>query len=1133
MNRYNLWRFFGSLPEPPEEAYTGDPDQALLSLRGRSAPISSLFAIALRFSRLDELKDMLDSDDWDKSGDGQLCRSRLRFYRAMAENPESPEIGLLDDAAADFRRALDHSTSSLEAEAGLARIHALVEGTGAALKHLRRLERKGGRSGRQASSGVYLFIAELPGTRAADRKKFLRRALRCLGRAGKGGGSRLIQLLIKDQLVNVGKTRSDWSTLAGNGSLEARIYLIQSEIDHWKQSVPENIKERLMHDLGTYKKARPSDPRAFVAEGDLLLPDDAESARMAWRSALVLDDRHAKAWQRLGDHYKEAWDLGDDDYRGTWLEAAGDAYLKAVTLEPLNPDYRLTLGIVERESGRPARAIGTLLGGLALTSDDHSIRRWLAVSWTDLSYSPELSQSARSAAAGRAGREWLRLLETGDRHPYDLMGLLRSMAVEAAEEQEKSKELKPDIPALTGELIKIYPRDNAADLIGLANDYIRAGFIESARELLDCVSESQSDNPALLAAGGAILESSDSKESMRMYLAAASKVNSGTPERIRWLASAADMAAVEGKPEDSESIIRSGLKDQPGNPRLLKKLSEILQSDDRADEVSELYRNALQNSPEDRDLLEDAVWFTREVGMSGKAESFLRDALKLDPEDSRLWNQLGVHFMESGWNEPMTLIENEALDEAIAAYRRAVELSSDDAVFLGNLGDALRQAGKWTEAAELLAKAVENGSDTIEDAFAVNALARLEDERSYAVEGSDSSAEDWQKSGDHYHRAAVISAANADFQRDYAWWLYRERRLEEAIAFYRRGASLDPSDDSLPYGESICWLELGNEQAALTALEKALEIKPADIVMIADKADILGATGNADLAERLYRDVITRSEDAAWTWERLAEFREHRALEAEPAKLIPELSLAGPGHFDAESLVADSPSPAGESWRRLALTAWEKALKIDPDNRKLRARCGAAWMELGNREKSLELLSSSTLLTGEPWTSDCLNRLGRLEILEALSTGSPEMWNLSKNHLTAAAEISPMEASFQAATGYWNYLKGDWLKALEAFRQAADRAPGAPEYAANSGICAYATGSFDEAAAYLRRALTLRDSEAEWQNTLGLSLLASGNPGEALNAFRSACLIDPRSELYPANLAMAHHSLHAPEGLLQ
>ncbi len=477
--------------------------------------------------------------------------------------------------------------------------------------------------------------------------------------------------------------------------------------------------------------------------------------------------------------------------------------------------------------------------------------------------------------------------------------------------------------------------------------------------------------------------------------------------------------------------------------------------------------------------------------------------------------------MEIGWDEETGSMNLESLESAIHAYRRAVEEMPENTVFTGNLGDALRQSGKLTEAWDLLSKAVEGGSDSSEDAFAINSLARLEDERSYNAQGSDSSAADWENSGEHYRSAAVNGSGNIDFQRDYAWWLYRERRLEESTEFYRRAGEMDSSDASLPYGEYSCFLELGNEKNALEALERALTVKPTDQGMLADKADLLGAMGDAEAGKIIFGGVLVNTEKAPWALERMAEFCTLRAEEAEPENPVPVVSLDSPGVFTVESLITRIRTSDGDKWRQLALNAWEEARHPEPDNPRLRAGFAAALLAAGRRKEAGELLKKDT---GNP---DSMNLLGRLELLDS------SLRQQSKKHLDAAASSNPDIPRFHADIGYWYYLEHQWEKALEAFRQAADRAPHSPEYAANTGICAYVSGYFEEAVVYLQRALAMGGEHADWQNALGLSLMASGSPVQALEAFRSACLSNPLSEVFPANLAMAHETLHTPSGTLQ
>ncbi len=1121
MNRFNLWRYFGFLPDIPESAFTGDPDEAISALSKKPEELASLFMLAMRFSRLDSLKETLTADDWDDSADGLLNRGRLRVYRALAENPENPSPEVLDEAANDFRRASDYPSTSLEALAGLVRIQALIDGIPAAVKRLRYLERLRGVSAHQAAAGAWLFLSGIPGTDDVNRRRFLKKSMRHLSRSGNSDGISFIRALVFLHLDSREKARTQFAALAVKGVLEARIMLIQDDIENWQKNPRDAIRDILIAQIAEYKRLRPSDPRGFIAEGDLLLPEDSESAHMSWRTALVLDDRCTDSWMRLGSLYQNAWKGSTDPFQNTWLEAAQDAFLKAVTLSPLNPSCRLALGITERDSGRPARAVSTFLGGLALSLNEEEFRRWIAICWNDLAVSPDLSYPARSAAAGRARVEWDRLLGKEQRFSGDLLGILQSMALEIIGEPERAEELESRIPGLTAELIQKYPLEESINLVGLAGDFTLAGFLNEAEAILNFISVKFPDNPGVKAAWGGFRRTLNPEESMRLFIEAASNVEADEPEYINWILNASDMAASAGRFEDEESILLSGLSHQPENLSLLKRLTEKLLNEGCVTEALELYRKSLRLKPDDLDLLEDAVWFFRSAGSPDLAEASLRLALEYKSDNPRLWNQFGVHFMEIGWDEEAGSMKTESLESAITAYRRAVSAMPENTVFMGNLGDALRQSGKLTEAWDLLSKAVEGGSNSNEDAFAFNSLARLEDEKSYSSEGSDFSANDWENSGEHYRIAAANGSGNSDFQRDYAWWLYRERRLEESIDFYRRAGEIDLSDESLPYGEYSCFLELADEKSALEALERALLIKPSDSGILADKADLLGALGDAEAGERLYRDILLNTENAAWVLERMAGFCTLQAEKEEPVTSPPVVSLDNPGMFDVESLVARVRTIEGDKWRLLALNAWEGVRHLEPDNSNVRAGFAAALLAAGRREKAGELLKKET---GNP---ESMNLLGRLELLDS------SLRFQSKIHLDAAVSLHPGISRFHADIGYWYYLEYQWEKALEAFRQAADKAPHSPEYAANTGICAYASGYFEEAVVYLQRALALGGEQAEWQNVLGLSLMASGLPLQALEAFRSACLENPFSEIFPANLAMAHESLHTPSDTLQ
>ena len=1140
MNPYDLWRYFGPLPPPPEIAYTAGPGEALARLsaeyRGRPgnpAALAALVSFALRFSRLDGLRSVIDDGDWTATPTGRLYRGRLGFLRALAERPDNPDASVLGGAVDDFRAAAEDGAVAGDAMAALVRIHAVLGDWDASMRALRRLIRAGGRTVRPAAAGACFFLADYPGVPAERRRGLLRRARRLMrrsGRAGYGrrgeriGGTASVLALVERRL---GRRRAAFRRLesaAAAGDTEARCRLLLMDIDAFLDSPDPGTPGHLFEAIARYKKERPSDARAFIAEGDLLRPTDAETAGMAWRSALVLDERHAGAWSRLGDLYRAAWETGEEEFRANWLEAAGDAYAKAVSLDPLDPYNRTALGMVERDAGRPARAVAALREALALDDGDETARRWLAMSWLDLSYSPDLDRSARMAAAGRSLEEWRRLLSAG-KTPFDILGYARALVLEGGEGAERER--------LFGEITAHSDDYDAEDLVILAEDCVTAGEMSLASAVLDAVEPNLPDYPRIHGLRGEIAEEEDPAEAVRRYLKAAGSTDPSDGAYVDWLIAASASARITAGTDGAEAILRAGLGNLPDDPALLRTLASLLSESDRPTDAFAEYRTAVRRNPDDIGLLEDAVWFGRESGAGPEAEGLLRAGLERRPEDPRLWNQLGVHLMETGWNEADGSIRREALDGAIAAYRKAVELIPENRVYLGNLGDALRQAGSWTEAADLLHRAVDGPNEGGQGAFALNSLARLEDESSYAFEGSEEAADDWDSAGEHYRRAVGADGGNVDFRKDYAWWLYRERRLEESLEAYLFAEVLDPADDSLPYGAFCCRRDLGDEAAAAADLDRALALMPDDPVFLADKADLIASLGDAAGAEAIYGRALDAAGGAAWVWERLAGLRERLAAEADGPYSPPALP-SEPAASSSLGFVFDrGRTPEGDRWRRAALEALQQAVSGDPGNKGFMGRLGALLMDLGEKDEARKMLEASLVHGDDPGDAGALDRLGRLDMENALKTGSGAAWKSAGDFFASATRADSLEASYHADAGYLHWALKDHNKAAEAFLQAHDREPGLPEYAANAGICAASAGRYEEAEVLLRRALALGDESGEWQNALGLVLMKLGETTDALEAFRKACLADPARDVFAANLAMAHSAVIVPDGPLQ
>jgi Flp pilus assembly protein TadD len=116
-----------------------------------------------------------------------------------------------------------------------------------------------------------------------------------------------------------------------------------------------------------------------------------------------------------------------------------------------------------------------------------------------------------------------------------------------------------------------------------------------------------------------------------------------------------------------------------------------------------------------------------ECGLTDGAKGVCREILAEHPECGESLDLLGVHLrnrrelvaavavhrlacLREDWvsqfhnNLGVALTDVGLLDEAVAAFKRALELAGDDAQVLGNLGVALMRLGRLEEAKGVLAR---------------------------------------------------------------------------------------------------------------------------------------------------------------------------------------------------------------------------------------------------------------------------------------------------------------------------------------------------------------------------------------------------------------------------------------------
>ncbi len=232
----------------------------------------------------------------------------------------------------------------------------------------------------------------------------------------------------------------------------------------------------------------------------------------------------------------------------------------------------------------------------------------------------------------------------------------------------------------------------------------------------------------------------------------------------------------------------------------------------------------------------DLAWEAAEQGRHEEAISGWRRALELSPNDARVHMNLGVSLTRAG-----------RAGEAMAHYRKAVELDPDYPEAQMNLGVALAAAGSLDEAIAHYRTALELDPESVEAysnlGAALAAAGRLDQAvaaYSKALELAPSHAEVQSNLGVALARAGRLDEAilhldqafqakpeSAEIHNNLARALARAGRLEEAIARFERALAEHPDSAELHNSLGVALVWARRPEPAEAHFRKALELKPA------------------------------------------------------------------------------------------------------------------------------------------------------------------------------------------------------------------------------------------------------------------------------------------------------------------
>jgi tetratricopeptide (TPR) repeat protein/serine/threonine protein kinase len=436
-----------------------------------------------------------------------------------------------------------------------------------------------------------------------------------------------------------------------------------------------------------------------------------------------------------------------------------------------------------------------------------------------------------------------------------------------------------------------------------------------------------------------------------------------------------------------------------------------------------------------------------------------RESIRLDPDNASKHKALADVLLQQG-----------KVDEALASYRSALERDPKWATIHVSLGNALRQKRKLDEALACYQKALELVPKYY---FAHNSLGLFLWEERHDFDGAiaefEKAIEDGAADGAAYvhlgrvlaqkdpgklnesigwFRVAIASRPNfAPAHYNLGWALYQQRKLDEAIACYRRAITVFPkaTNSELATAHRYLGLALADRDKldeAIDCFRKAIDLSPK------------WATPHYNLGNALRQK---KKLDEA-----LASFR--KAIEVEPNNPSAHINLGG-------CLCDDKQDYDG------AIAAFEKAIALDPKNAIAYANIGHALKKKGELEKAIIQYSRSIELNsrnsfawyGRGSTYHALRRYDKartdwettLKLAPTSAIAYNDLaWLLATcpeekvrdpreavAHGKKAVELVPRSGFNWGTLGTAHYRAGEWKEAVVALNKSRELKPGWDAYA--------------------------------------------------------------------------------------
>jgi len=543
----------------------------------------------------------------------------------------------------------------------------------------------------------------------------------------------------------------------------------------------------------------------------------------------------------------------------------------------------------------------------------------------------------------------------------------------------------------------------------------------------------------------------------------------------------------------SEAIVQCqrAISLQPQAAVAYKILGEALQLTGKLEEAKRCYFKVLEIQPNFADVWaslgnvfaqqqswQDAIYYYQKaITLKPQVAEFYRKLAQVfeqigSPEQAAVCSYKAVNLEPRGVTAEQclilgnTLLGQEKVDEAIACYRRAIELNPKLSPAYHNIGEILSRKQEWEGAINAYRHSIQVKPDNAGSYYGLAKALFVQESweeavASYrqAIQFNPNSAEVYHQLGDAltklqkweeavsvYRRAIELSPNNSWSHINLGDTLIKLKRWEEAIAPYRYATQLNPNWVWTFYnlGEALGQCQQWEE--AIVAYSRAVEINP----------ELPGIESKLASA---FRERAKLDLDAASSWY-------HKAIKVNPDRVETYHEFLEIKQKSPEICLKLGNTLVKQNRLDEAINLYQTMLHTFPDNPEIYLDLGKAFAQKNDWEQALTAYHRALELNpNHCWSHH--------ELAEVLAAQGKRDEAISSYYRAIETNPSP---------SFWHYHnlakvqsgKGEWEQAVLSYGKAIEVNPDYSWSHRNLGDILASQGKIDEATACYRRAIKLK-----------------------------------------------------------